>query len=226
MLKRPPSQSIEDSSSDSESDPEEIFKARQDSVINDCFLGFFSSTVSCRNCGKSRTTTDAFSIVSLPIPSTAAKEVCTLDRCLRFFSTLETLSAANMIDCNQCKTRVRGTKKLQLATLPRCLVLHLKRFSQEGVRNVKCLAPIIFPLEGLDMAPYTSHGASAVYDCVAVCCHHGNNSTSGHYTAFARRGGSWFHYNDASRPSQVDGGKVTSNEGLKDAYMIFYVKRD
>ena len=60
MLKRAPSQSIEDSSSDSESDPEEIYKAQQNSVINDYFLGFFSSTVSCRNCGESRTTTDAF----------------------------------------------------------------------------------------------------------------------------------------------------------------------
>ena len=164
MLKRAPSQSIEDSSSDSESDPEEIYKAQQNSVINDYFLGFFSSTVSCRNCGESRTTTDAFCIVSLPIPSTAAKGVCTIDRCLHFFSTLETLTATNMIDCSKCETRVRGTKKLQLATLPRCLVLHLKCFSQEGVRNVKGLAPITFPLVGLDMAAYTSHGASAVYD--------------------------------------------------------------
>jgi len=114
-----------------------------------------------------------------------------------------------MIDCSRCKTRVRSTKKLQLATLQRYLALHLKRFSQEGVRNVRCLTPIMLPWEGLDMAPYTSHGASVVYDCVAVCCHHGNNCTSGHYNAFSRRGGSWFHYDDASRPSQVDAGKVT-----------------
>lgn len=58
-------------------------------------------------------------------------------------------------------------------------------------------------------------------DCVAVCCHHGNNSTCGHYTAFSRRGGSWFHYNDASRPSQVDAEKVTSDEGRKGSYMFF-----
>jgi len=89
MLKRPPSQSVEYSSSDSESDPEEIFKAQQNSVINDYLLGFFSSAVSCRNCGDSRTTTDAFCIVSLPIPITAAKEVCTIDHCLRFFQHLK-----------------------------------------------------------------------------------------------------------------------------------------
>ena len=31
---------------------------------------------------------------------------------------------------------------------------------------------------------------------------------------------------DASRPSQVDAEKVTSDEDLKGAYMFFYVKRD
>ena len=43
----------------------------------------------------------------------------------------------------------------------------------------------------------------------------------GHYITFSRRGGSWFHYNDASRPSQVDAEKVTSDEGRKGAYMFF-----
>ena len=138
----------------------------------------------------------------------------------------EKLTEDNMVFCPDCEIRVPGVKMLQLGSLPRCLVLHLKRFSQVGIRTDKSPSvPVSFPLEGLDIAPYSLNSVSTVYDCVAVCCHHGRNLHSGHYTAFSRRNGFWFFYDDEKRPAQVDAAKVISHESCEAAYMIFYVRR-
>ena len=77
------------------------------------------------------------------------------------------------------------------------------------------------------MAPYFLNGVSTVYDCVAVCRHHGRNlhRGSGHYTAFSRRNGFWFFYDDEKRPAHVDASKVMSHESCEAAYMIFYNRR-
>lgn len=131
-----------------------------------------------------------------------------------------------MFFCPECERRVPANKRLQLASLPRCLVLHLKRFSQVRTQTDKSPSvPVTFPLLGLDMKPYASNNASMLYDCVAVCSHHGRNLNRGHYTAFSHRSGSWFFYDDEKRPSQVDAAKVTSDEECKAAYILFYVRR-
>ena len=136
----------------------------------------------------------------------------------------ETLSEENMIFCPDCERRVLGNKRLQLSSLPRCLVLHLKRFSQVGGRTDKSPSVSVrFPLDGLDMAPYALNATSMVYDCVAVCSHHGVNLNSGHYTAFSRRSGSWFFYDDEKRPSQVDSTRITSDGECEAAFMLYYV---
>ena len=89
-----------------------------------------------------------------------------------------------MFFCPECERRVPANKRLQLASLPRCLVLHLKRFSQVRTQTDKSPSvPVTFPLLGLDMKPYASNNASMLYDCVAVCSHHGRNLNRGHYTA-------------------------------------------
>ena len=83
-----------------------------------------------------------------------------------------------------------------------------------------------FSLLGLDMKPYVSNIASMLYDCVAVCSHHGRNLNSGHYTAFTHLSCSCFFFcDDEKRPSQVDAARVTSDEECKAANILFYVRR-
>ena len=100
-------------------------------------------------------------------------------------------------------------------------MLHLKRFPRLGE---KCSDSVSFPLIGFDMAPYTSTHSSTLYDCVAMCLHHGIIINSGHYTALSKRGGHWYHFDDGLCPKQVDAAFVASAGSTK-ANLVFYASR-
>lgn len=97
--------------------------------------------------------------------------------------------------------------KMSLWTLPDILILHLKRFMQDGEHRTKLTTFVHFPLNGLDMAPHMvnhNHGVHPtpltswkqcqrrelipqefLYDLYAVCNHHGGMH-GGHYTGWIR----------------------------------------
>jgi len=93
-------------------------------------------------------------------------------------------------------------KKLVIKSLPECLVVHVKRFSQTGVKSSDF---ITFPLVGFDLSPFLSTNSSALYDCVAVSSHSGKTLSGGHYTAYStNRGGQWYLFDDGLCPRPVD----------------------
>ena len=139
----------------------------------------------------------------------------TLRHCFDLFSTEEKLDEENMWYCPRCKEHRQATKKIELWSIPDVLVVHLKRFSQTGLRQRKRETAVHFPLEGLDLtadclglphqaAAARDAGAAAplppLYDCVAVSNHYGSTG-GGHYTAFARDGAAadakWHKYDDS-----------------------------
>ncbi|ETE56085.1 Ubiquitin carboxyl-terminal hydrolase 31, partial [Ophiophagus hannah] len=107
--------------------------------------------------------------------------------------------------CPHCKQLQQGSISLSLWTLPDVLIIHLKRFRQEGDRRMKLQNMVRFPLTGLDMTPHVvkrsqsswslpSHWSpwrrpyglgrdpeDFIYDLYAVCNHHGTMQ-GGHYT--------------------------------------------
>jgi uncharacterized UBP type Zn finger protein len=146
------------------------------------------------------------------------------------------MSEQNKFRCEMCARNVTGTKKVELKTLPPCLVFHLKRFQTVGV---KCSDDIHFPME-LDMSPFLHASSSALYDCIAFCSHSGENSTSGHYTTWSRRGAAgaaaWFRFDDSTRPviAPIIRGSLPSRNAVlekqlrsdyKNAYLLFYLRR-
>lgn len=159
-----------------------------------------------------------------------------LTDCLDLFCTEEQLTEENMWYCNRCKEHVRAIKKLELWSLPRILVVHLKRFhySSRGRRD-KISTLVQFPLEDLDLSPYllghlegvvgdaeTAAAAAAKYDLFAVSNHYGGLG-GGHYTAHAkhRSDGSWNYYDDSScRPANAADVQSTA------AYVLFYHRKD
>ena len=107
---------------------------------------------------------------------------------------------------------------------PEVLVITLKRFSN-GTRKIERF--VDFPLDGLDLAPFSAHAArgdtSKRYRLFAVTNHYGS-SGYGHYTAFARDvwsepAGSWYRYDD-SAVTPVDEDDVRSPA----AYVLFYAR--
>mmetsp|Transcript_41768 Transcript_41768/g.83990 ORF Transcript_41768/g.83990 Transcript_41768/m.83990 type:complete len:134 (-) Transcript_41768:252-653(-) len=107
--------------------------------------------------------------------------------------------------------------------LPKLLVLHLKRFSDEGWSREKVDTLVRFPVERLDMSPYVQgpQDGGTTYDLYAVSNHFGG-AGFGHYTAFCKSPADhkWYNFDDSSvRPCSEE--SVVSPA----AYVLFYQQR-
>ena len=144
----------------------------------------------------------------------------TLKQCLEDYAGQERLSQRNSWYCPACKEHVRALKTLNVWSLPKVLVVHLKRFciNDDGTvaaanrklggyalqQRSKLHHLVLFPLDGLDPSPCLAENAAGrsdppvLYDCFAVINHMGS-LIGGHYTALARswseaapgKSGSW-----------------------------------
>jgi Ubiquitin carboxyl-terminal hydrolase/DUSP domain len=80
-----------------------------------------------------------------------------LGDCLYTFFDWEPLVGADQYHCETCGCKRDADRRVSIAQLPEVLCVHLKRFSynQWGSKNS---SPVAFPLKGLDMAPFVTHG--------------------------------------------------------------------
>ncbi|TWW81373.1 ubiquitin carboxyl-terminal hydrolase 31-like [Takifugu flavidus] len=172
-------------------------------------------------------------------------QTCSLAQCFQLYTKEEQLAPDDAWRCPHCKQLQQGSIKLSLWTLPDILILHLKRFRQDGDRRMKIQNMVKFPLIGMDMAPHMvkrsqsswslpSHwspwrrpyGMSRdpedyLYDLYAVCNHHGTMQ-GGHYTAHCKNSidGLWYCFDDSDvHPMSED--EVCKQTG----YILFYQRR-
>ncbi|NXT75889.1 UBP31 hydrolase, partial [Zapornia atra] len=172
-------------------------------------------------------------------------QTCTLSQCFQLYTKEEQLAPDDAWRCPHCKQLQQGSITLSLWTLPDVLIIHLKRFRQEGDRRMKLQNMVKFPLSGLDMTPHVvkrsqsswslpSHWSpwrrpyglgrdpeDYIYDLYAVCNHHGTMQ-GGHYTAYCKNSvdGQWYCFDD----SEVQ--QLSENEVCKQtAYILFYQRR-
>ena len=89
------------------------------------------------------------------------------------FTACELLYEKDTWFCNICKDHVRISKKTQLWSTPKILILQLKRFEYVNNSPKKLFMDISFPLEDLDMSPFFADEVKVdeKYDlfAVAVC---------------------------------------------------------
>ncbi|XP_061088381.1 ubiquitin carboxyl-terminal hydrolase 31 isoform X2 [Conger conger] len=172
-------------------------------------------------------------------------QTCTLAQCFHLYTKEEQLAPDDAWRCPHCKQLQQGSIKLSLWTLPDILILHLKRFRQEGDRRMKMQNMVKFPLVGMDMAPHMvkrsqsswslpSHWSpwrrpygmgrdpeDYLYDLYAVCNHHGTMQ-GGHYTAYCKNSidGQWYCFDDS------DVQPISDDDVCKQtAYILFYQRR-
>lgn len=150
-----------------------------------------------------------------------------LFNCLETFRITEKLEKNNTWYCKKCKTHQEAFKKMELYYLPKLLVIHLKRFTNERRYSgwnswSKNDATIDFPITDFDISPYVvgPQKKGIKYDLYAVSQHYGGCG-GGHYTAICKNGDKWYDYNDSS----------VSSAGKKDivssaAYVLFYRRKD
>eukprot|EP00753_Platysulcus_tardus_P011403 PLAT3287.32.p2 GENE.PLAT3287.32~~PLAT3287.32.p2 ORF type:complete len:1011 (-),score=581.16 PLAT3287.32:1690-4506(-) len=146
--------------------------------------------------------------------------------CIAKFTEKETLSAADLWYCPDCKDHVAATKEFTLWKLPEVLVIHLKRFQySQGTLFVyrdKLDQLVQFPLQGLDLTERElGSDEPAIYDCFAVSNHSGGLG-GGHYTAYVKgeETAKWYNMNDSSVSLASEDAVVSSK-----AYVLFYRRR-
>uniref|UniRef100_A0A8B9BR61 Ubiquitin carboxyl-terminal hydrolase n=1 Tax=Anser brachyrhynchus TaxID=132585 RepID=A0A8B9BR61_9AVES len=152
------------------------------------------------------------------------KAVVALRDCIELFTTMETLGEHDPWYCPNCKKHQQATKKFDLWSLPKILVVHLKRFSYSRYWRDKLDTVVEFPIRGLNMSEFVCdpRRGSYVYDLIAVSNHYGAMGV-GHYTAYAKNkvNDKWYYFDDSSVSVASEDQIVT-----KAAYVLFYQRRN
>lgn len=127
-----------------------------------------------------------------------------LSSCLKNFFRIEHFDNENKIMCENC-TKIHKTKtfcdakrKLSIMSLPKILIIQLKRFKQNSNRVIKIITYVHFD-EIINLGEFCLNKfSSTMYSLFAVIQHSGNMDT-GHYTAFVKfrePDDRWFYTND------------------------------
>ncbi|XP_075893390.1 ubiquitin carboxyl-terminal hydrolase 4 [Nelusetta ayraudi] len=152
------------------------------------------------------------------------KATVALKECIELFTTMETLGEHDPWYCPTCKKHQQATKKFDLWSLPRILVVHLKRFSYNRCWRDKLDTVVDFPIRDLNMSEFVCDPKAGpyVYDLIAVSNHYGGMG-GGHYTAYGKNKveKKWYYFDDSSVSSASEDQIVT-----KAAYVLFYQRRD
>uniref|UniRef100_A0A8C7G4A6 Ubiquitin carboxyl-terminal hydrolase 4 n=1 Tax=Oncorhynchus kisutch TaxID=8019 RepID=A0A8C7G4A6_ONCKI len=103
------------------------------------------------------------------------KATVALRECIELFTTMETLGEHDPWYCPTCKKHQQATKKFDLWSLPRILVVHLKRFSYNRCWRDKLDTVVDFPVRDLNMSEFVCDPKAGpyVYDLIAVSNHYG-----------------------------------------------------
>lgn len=200
------------------------------------------SCVQCLGCRMQSRTFDVCMSLELPIatPTFAGGSTSvSITDCLDQYVKAETLSGDSALNCSQCRRPQPAQKKLLLYSLPRILIICLKRYKSYGNFSDKVQTDVTYGPQ-LDMASYLATSSpvlqpqpaaaaglargggqhrppppSTIYSLKGVVNHQGSLS-GGHYTADVRGlDGMWYYFSD-------DVFKPASSPVFARGYMLFY----
>lgn len=199
------------------------------SVIDEIFGSQFESRLTCERCGHISAAFDPYSSVPVEIGPRAL----TLYDCLDQFMGAEQIED---VHCDRCGPHANVTKQFRLWTLPKMLLVQLKRFdlSTGGMRKI---AQFVQSPKILNLTKYVSHprvvsqvqnnpAALQLYDLKGVVCHTGNLQ-NGHYTAKCFDEGSstvqrgWYDFND-EHVSLIPEARLDQLLQSPSNYILFY----
>lgn len=126
------------------------------STITDIFQGQYSSRLSCLTCGKTSTTYQAFSTLSLPIPLRNDGHSITIYDCFEEFLKEEVLDGDDRWNCPKCKQFRKSTKQLKITRLPKVLIIHLKKFKPGFQWREKLDTLVTYPISDTPQMYYNN----------------------------------------------------------------------
>lgn len=197
------------------------FYEKRYSFLIELFNGLIYNKVTCSNatCDFREDIFEPYNTLSVVIPPSNDGVSLSLQDCLvNFFTKNEQVESWK---CERCSNS--GCEKSQsFWSIPNYLIIHLKRFNNDGH---KITTQINFPIEDLNLTPFVSddkHDPNKfIYSLYAVNYHSGDTN-SGHYWSSCRNlDGNWYLFND---------GHVSKFHNLNelvtpDAYILFYYRK-
>jgi len=162
-------------------------------------------------------TPEPYFMIDLPIPQNI-KEPSIID-CFNLYVDGEILDGDNAWYYEDIKEKIDIKKKIMFWSFPKILVIDLKRFKANNMKN-KIL--VTFNINNLDLSDYIIgyKKNSFIYELYGVCNHTGS-VYGGHYTCFIKNANNkWYHFNDTEVTEVLN---ITSIITPK-AYVLFYRK--
>lgn len=147
-----------------------------------------------------------FYSLSLDLETSRGVPIKSIDAALSAYMSPISLSGVR----NDSGKVVAASRRTELSSLGRVVVMHLKRF-QYSVKH-----GTMAKLSHIVSYPHKLLLGNDSLRLSAVVCHHGPRAVRGHYTAVVRYGDNWFEIDD-DNISRVT--KVLDN---KNAYMLYY----
>ena len=150
--------------------------------------GLLQSQVRCLSCGAESNTLDPFLDLSLELAPSGDSGPCrSVHEALSRFTKPEYLDGADGYKCESCGRLARARKQFRIATPPRVLTIHLKRFSFDSSGAAKKIAGAVAFEQSMDLSPFMMQGSSeaAHYRIRSILVHEGSSTSSGHYYAYA-----------------------------------------
>lgn len=176
--------------------------------------GEYESIVRCNTCQtKSKPVIDPFNSLQVPISSNGR----VLSNVYEGICEILKSEPVEEWKCTECKVNRKSTKITRLKTLPKLLVLQIKRFGMDSMGfGTKNSSAIDFP-RNLEIS---DGNMSNNFELCAFISHYGQTG-AGHYTASCKEQVSdkWYCYNDR-HVNQIS----IDDERKKDAYILFYKK--
>lgn len=228
------------------------YRLVNDSLVDMYWRGVEVVTTRCRSCRHRNVNYSVFDNIALDIDD----RVCTDARRSLAYAYRRGGDRAETLEdykCDGCGATGTSLRESTLARLPRLLAFYVKRFEFRGRQSVgKINERFEFPINGLDMSPYTVDQTELagrdvdvqfrgpfVYDCYAVICHGGNTAHQGHYISYARDSmnpadkARWHEFNDERvTPVEIGSGRQSDQvqklykNGMFTPYMMFYKLRE
>ncbi|KAI9640664.1 hypothetical protein NHQ30_010972 [Ciborinia camelliae] len=192
--------------------------------VHDIFEGKMVSETKCLTCETTSQRDETFLDLSIDLEKNSS-----VTSCLQKFSAEEMLCEKNKFHCDTCGGLQEAEKRMKIKTLPKVLVLHLKRFkwTDDLSRLQKLFYTVNYPYH-LRMFNTTddAEDPDRLYELYAVVVHIGTNAFHGHYIAVIKtedRG--WLLFDD-EMVEPVDKSFVRQFFGDKPgqacAYVLFY----
>ncbi len=156
------------------------------SWLKDTMYGQCISQLKCGNCNKILQNYEVFGSLLLPIPNGAS----TLDEC---FDSYFAAQNHEMVCDEGCKQNIVMRNAIRVSRLPKCIVVCLKRFHDNGSKNN---THIDIP-EILDLSRHCmNYVGKCRYKLTGIACH-GGDIFGGHYWALCKDpNGTWYHIDD------------------------------